>query len=119
MKTLEEKNRMIAEFMGGKKDAYGSYDLYSVAELTKTFEEVDAEDPHAIHFYHPAQMRFNSSWEWLIPVISKIVNMSVKHEDFSKMLNYVEQGLLYGGVSDITKPYKRVVEFIEWYNENK
>jgi hypothetical protein len=53
MKTLEEKNRMIAEFMG--KEWHKSF-----------FKDVCIINPSNISY------QFHISWDWLMPVVEKI-----------------------------------------------
>ena len=90
MKTTEEKNRMIAEFMGHK-----GYEIF------------------------PIDAKYHTSWDWLMPVVAKIAQASFNHVELGERIIHVESGFLYGGSMSIHRIYKRVVEFIEWYNENK
>lgn len=51
---MQEKNEMIAEFMGGK---------------TTTIMHTVKID-HGI--YHVSKLRYHTSWDWLMPVVEKI-----------------------------------------------
>lgn len=107
MKTTEEKNRMIAEFMGL------GFQLHLI-EDPKTGEYVDPE--------------FQTSWDWLMPVVEKIDTMDdyrftvrmmwhyTEIHDNTEVLNIVDAG---ESGERLMNTYNAVCEFIEWYNENK
>ncbi len=95
MKTIEQKNRMIAEFIGKEIYQY-----------------------HHESFYH-------SSWDWLMPVVEKIENYNsgstlVIIEDERCHLDTQNNFEIDSvGHTKIEATYNAVVQFIEWYNENK
>ena len=100
MKTIEEKNRMIAEFMGFKLQDdpnerwFGQY--FTV--------------PNKVWANRIELLHFHASWDWLMPVVEKIESVN----------EGVPQQLLNASLfSYIEEVYSSVVEFIEWYNENK
>ncbi len=85
----------------------------------KTDNELIAEfmKNHAInspHLKDPKQLEYNTSWDWLIPVVEKIVRTN--HYKVQRNNNNIADALL---AVDIDILYKSVVEFIKWYNENK
>jgi len=97
MKTLEEKNRMIAEFMGivessidGQFWTEKSHEGFGIGKLVG--------------------LKYHSSWDWLMPVVEKIESVN---EGVPQQLLNVS---LFSYIEDV---YNAVVEFIEWYNENK
>ncbi len=105
-----ENNKLIAEFMGAELDDY-EYDLYSVPELNPIFDDVQSGDPTAKHYYEPSKMKYHTSWDWLMPVINKIINTDTLAQ---------RRQNVYGSITpDISKSYKAVVEFIKWYNQIK
>lgn len=89
MKTTEEKNRMIAEFMGFYGNPITKKGITSIAKDSK---------------YH-------TSWDWLMPVVSKCLEVNERKCDIIR-----EDGLQY---ACLKTTYSAVCEFIEWYNENK
>jgi hypothetical protein len=101
MKTIEENNRMIAEFMGATTSD-GKY--YTIPSLVTTSDSM---------------MKYHTSWDWLMPVVAKIAQTAFNHVELGERIIHVESGFLYAGSMSIHRIYKRVVEFIEWYNENK
>lgn len=112
MKTTEEKNRMIAEFMGHVRSGFNGELVFN----TETREEFEVE-----------QLKYHTSWDWLMPVVEKIesigynVNIRRLKTSIHPILEDKELfGFVCGDVSkklDIT--YDTIVQFIEWYNENK
>jgi hypothetical protein len=74
-------------------------------------------------------MGYDTSWDWLIPVVEKIETIDINGEmvileAIGKRAKFI---LEFGcrilpdneGRSKIEATYKAVVEFIKWYNENK
>lgn len=120
MKTIEEKNKMIAAFEGYKVD-YG-FDKKGVL--------------FAGHHIRLNQLRYHESWDWLMPVVDKIES-SVFPIGTSK---FGDEGIhvdvqMISGVCEITDEdrngtleinvfanskldatYQAVIQFIEWYN---
>lgn len=110
--NTQENNKLIAEFMG----AVGSpmynpieWDIYITG-----FLDVDANHENAQHFYKPNEMKYHSSWDWLMPVVERCYQCDFEEGgDLHMMLNDAIMTI------NIKEVYKVVVEFINWYNENK
>ena len=108
-------NKLIAEFMGAKgHPKYNSieWDIYITGCL-----DVDSDNENAQHFFTPNQMKYHSSWDWLMPVINKIRSMDSTYEveevgkyDWDNEISHYEFDL------DLT--YESVVEYINQYNNN-
>lgn len=114
MKTIEQKNRMIAEFMGLEP-------LYS--------------DPKNFIFYRPLNnyiyincMQYNSSWDWLMPVVEKIEGLGFTIEKNFQPADNDWQCLLVKGNDILFQEFNEesiqamhyvVSEFIEMYNNQK
>jgi hypothetical protein len=71
---------------------------------------------------------FDTSWDWLMPVVEKIRNLSIAVEiSFSlgtvcKICYKKDQHFEWVSIEDndgITAVYKAVLEFINWYTSNK
>lgn len=66
------------------------------------------------------KLKYHKSWDWLMPVVKKISEFKdiQKYKESEGWLAYysLETGLFE---VDIERVYKTVVEFINWYNENK
>ena len=89
MNNTNENNILIAEFMQEGTKGFGIYDFDG-------------------YFYNLNELKFHSSWEWLMPVIDKCYQ-----EHMSK---HIGDAVL---TCNKYKAYKAVVEFIEEYNQNK
>lgn len=119
MKTIEEKNRLIAEFMG-----YETQDGSSVLSIPRV--DYFIED---IGWVREDNLKFHTSWDWLMPVVKKvskftdeqvIMNVDYKHNRSECLMYY--GGRFHPHISSeelIDNTYNAVVQFIEWYNENK
>ena len=114
MKTIEEKNRLIAEFMGYEpiKKMLPTPDKYGNL-FTKEFTVFQIEpirDDGIINFHIDFELKFHTSWDWLMPVVDKI----------EQTIGGVPQELLHLSLfSEHIEVYNAVVQFIEWYNEQK
>lgn len=115
METLEkeiiEGNKLISEFMGLK--VIGNY----------------AEAPNGINQYTfeyntPISVKYHESWDWLMPVVSKIICEWETHprprHEYLAMKQAIESHLMpVNYLLRIDLMWKAVVEFINWYNDNK
>ena len=95
MKTIEDQNKLIAEFMGEKfTDGSGVVQGLNYKLIEKK------------HGKGNNGFRFHTSWDWLMPVVIIIE----------------EQNELIGAhilSTNIDATYKAVVKFIKEYNETK
>ena len=67
--------------------------------------------------YSLHDLKYHSSWDWLIPVIDKIKSddMYPKYVDYSGSM--VGEGGVYINTKFINVTYDNVMDFINWYNE--
>ena len=111
-------NELIAEFMGVQPDHKELYQMDMESfEMIQTYQEED--DYLTIEAglqrikFTPEQMKYHTSWDWLMPVVEKINNLLSKNRvEFGYMDECLQS-------DDIETRYIAVVEFIKWYNENK
>lgn len=99
-------NKLIAEFMGAvgtPKYNPTEWDVYITGCL-----DVDSDDENAQHFYTPDDMKFHTSWDWLIPVVNKI---EMECEGVPIQLIDVS---FYDEIHEV---YWAVIEFIKEYNK--
>ena len=101
-----KENKLIAEFMGMQHTDIGWYDNEETLQLqNNTFDE----------------LQFQTSWDWLMPVVEKIEDMGCEvvmtNAECTISGNdcYVESI----GKSRREATYNAVVEFINEYNINK
>ncbi len=83
--NTQEDNKLIAEFMG--------YDL-------------DKLMPTIVN-----NLRYDTSWDWLMPVVESIFERLDSRDDSA---NEIKKGML---VCSRNNTYKAVVEFIKQYNK--
>ena len=105
-----ENNKLIAEFLGFKFNKHRK--AYRIPQMGFAFQG-KIED-----------LKFHSSWNWLMKVIDKIYNL-YKDENF-KFYSNLEGVNLYSVIKtsfiediNIDYTYSTVIEYIEWYNKNK
>jgi len=96
-------NRLIAQFLGFQKTDIGWYD----------FDEVILNVDFTILYsntYDEHELAFHSSWDWLMPVIRKILDISFNDdrgaEDFNCIIDCIP---------DIDHTYNGVVRFVKEY----
>lgn len=96
---MEKDNKLIAEFMGMTNDV--PHDKSMMVRKTPQGNEVVPID----------SLQYHSSWDWLMPVISKITKdeRCVENEYRESIMDVVP----YGNIEDTIKT---VVEFIKDQN---
>ena len=90
---MEENNKLIAEFMGDTHK--------SVLNIGKVYKD------------------YSKSWDWLMPVVSRITKGECNYEHDENQENnreYIMDIIPYGNIDDT---YNAVVEFIKEYNNGK
>lgn len=119
MRTIEEKNIMIAEFMGIK---FKDDDEY--------INELKEMRQNGIYFeqgYMTSELKFHTSWDWLMPVVIYI-NVNTEHTFVIQAMDCYVYNVNNG--EQVTQPsmkhqpselinsvYETVIEFIEMYNQ--
>lgn len=114
--TTTDKNKLIAEFIGAKESQYkNEYEMYNFVSCIE-----DGENEQ--HYFKPEDMRFHSSWDWLMPVVEKIESLSeVNYKIEISHYTYIDTlpTIIYRKGTKIENTYNAVVDFILWYNQNK
>ena len=69
------------------------------------------------HVFQPDNLRFHESWDWLVPVIKKILEVTFDDEgnETQDSDNYYE---IVDNFPELNKTYKAVVAFIIEYNKS-
>ena len=107
-----KNNKLIAEFMGAvgtPKYNPTEWDVYITGCL-----DVDSDDEKAQHFYTPDEMKYHTSWDWLMPVVQKIDDLFGESNDVDYWINRIHNAVL---LFDIDNTYDAVVEFIKEHNK--
>jgi hypothetical protein len=119
MKTLEEKNGLIAKFMGLK---FKDDDKY-----IKELKEMRSNGIYFEQGYMTSELKYHESWDWLMPVVEKIESFegtngnnykfTIQNEtSFVDCTNIISSPSVK---SKIQSTYETVVMFIKFYNEQK
>ena len=112
---MKNDNKIIAEFMGFTKD---SKDLYLIDDYN-----LRGEDEYQATYI--SEMKFNTSWSWLMPVIEKIesIGFSCDRIDGDVFINDKNGNNVIPNPMDVNtmtmlqKTYYVVIEFINQYNK--
>jgi hypothetical protein len=94
--TTTEKNKLIAEFMG--------YEILN--EYCDQFPTKEVDSLPMLEFMF-------SSWDELMPVIQKILEISLEMSSMEMYYNITDS------IPNFENTYNACVEFILWYNQNK
>tara|TARA_R110000851_G_scaffold41093_8_gene103395 strand:- start:1042 stop:1392 length:351 start_codon:yes stop_codon:yes gene_type:complete len=97
MKTIEN-NKLIAKFMG---DDFHERSTTSISSMQVKYVP------------HLSELKYHSSWDWLIPVIKKID--SYANEEMMDKYRFIWNIPIHNDISEV---YNQVVEFIEKEYEN-
>ena len=108
MPTIEENNKLIAEFMG--------YSQPHPDYPTSTYWYKEGSSPMAV-------LLFDVNWDWLMEVVEKINNTGRFEVVIQKGLCYVsdesnELTLSCPASNTLEAVYQAIVEFIKWYNND-
>lgn len=110
-KEIIEGNKLIAVFDGKFVERIGEH-------RQVVYQGFNLKD-HGVVNCLTEHLRYNSSWDWLMPCVVHMREMVHEKENFLKMAGMfmnVQEALLQ---VDITILFKAAVEFIKWYNDNK
>jgi hypothetical protein len=105
-------NKLIAEFMGFKKDAE---DLYLI-------DDYNLRSENQFQATYVSEMEFHTSWDWLMPVVEKIETLGYTFEKNYQQIDRDWQCLIVKGNDILHQEFDRkslnaahyvVVEFIK------
>jgi len=111
-------NELIAEFMGVKPLHMGGsveYEIYGILDFIE--DGIDEQ-----HFFLEEELKFHSSWDWLMPVVEKIEMLGYTFEKNYQPIDKDWQCLIVKGLdilyqefdkSSIKSAHYVVVEFIK------
>ena len=134
MKDLSENNKLIVNFMGGfiTEDGYRAH--LPILDQETRIHNVMGSPPsrlkEAFEIKYTHELEYHKSWDWIMPVVDKIENLSVsKFQNISIGSGEVsiafanenppnEYLFIYIDFKEnkLNTVYEAVVEFIKWYN---
>ena len=107
-------NKLIAEFMEFHRD---TEDLYLI-------DNYNLRSENQFQATYVREMKFHSSWDWLMPVVEKIESLRDANGDAYRftidMCNAQIEGThieIIGGAYKLNTTYQAVVEFINQLNK--
>jgi len=103
--AILESNVLIAKFLGRE----GKYDkkLYTFKSIGNLIDDA---------WVSPEDMKFHSSWDWLMVVIDKISD--IKLRSLNVTLNWLSDA--FGdGLYNFDEVYNVVIKYIVYYNKSK
>lgn len=117
-----EGNRLIAEFVDYEKESFEDepirYYVHNHLICTEDINPWESSSEDWNSWLTTEEMKFHSSWDWLMPVVEKI-------EKTGHMVNICEDRCSIDveidefGTTKIEAVWLAVVEFIKWYNQKK
>ncbi len=120
-----KNNKLIAEFMGWKQIG-NFYIIGTTLHQFVFFRNIETSPLDSTYIVaYENKLLFDSSWDWLMPVINQIGEKT----DYELIINSQESywnkfgdnptNQEYGGYSNIENIWIAVIEFIKWYNTSK
>ena len=125
MNQIQEQNKMIAEFDKGARmrkfvEGYAGTCMYIGNKRWCRFED----------------LKYHTSWDWLMPVVEKIEKEGCKVEissliqsfnDGPEIIYHQDVSIFHDvtcivevtSLSKLNSVYEAVIKFITWYNANK
>ena len=100
-------NKLIAEFMKAKNENSDIYYLPEFGHYFNSYGQIEYNE-----CFRSNELKYHSSWDWLMPVIKKCLIGECKNKfDYS----YLYESLCN---IDLKETFIEVVEYIKWYNLN-
>ena len=108
---MKTNNEIIAEFMGGVHT--GEYNLngLEIFEFPKEIPIKMASEGNC-HRKYTGYLKFDTSWDWLMPVVKKLYEVVSEHDRTFAGLTLFEVGL----ATPIDDVYADVVDAIKFHN---
>ena len=102
---MEENNKIIAEFMGFTFEKnLGYYDNNML--LSQII--YDQQNGNCFD-----ELLFDKSWDWLMGVVEKILNICAENDDLEKY------AVITDNIPYIQQTYDECIKFINFYNKQK
>ena len=107
----KENNKLICEFMKYEKDC-----LHHGSRLQIYYQIPDPIKKISSGFWED-ELPFYKSWDYLIPVIRKCIQIFEKYEDvYGEKVDKLECALSQLNIKEV---YLSVIDFIKLYNDGK
>ena len=135
-----EGNKLIAEFMGWKKDGQSSYD-FSDDRVFRGYlydRSVSYNYAHECFSIFERDLPYHSSWDWLMPVVEKIESIQNNLQYFTVVIkgnkcqvlerrgnekiraNFLHHTIKWiEGETKIDAVWQTIIQFIQWHQTIK
>ena len=111
-----DSDKLIAEFMGAT--FHESKNYFDELEQLVSFSETSTRPPRCLMTsFFLSDLKYHSSWDWLIPVCQKLDNNHDYGEfigDYIELCNAMDDIVALYTISNL---YDIVVDFIIWHNK--
>lgn len=115
--SIEENNRLIAEFMGAVVNKNWT------DKLTYCYTKENVPTKHSSYNWAVDEMQYHTSWDWLMPVVERIELITPVHiwSDECKIKPHYDT-VFYnntgesGNLKKIDVVWNTITQFIQWYN---
>ena len=121
-KQTMKDNKLIAEFMGFPQQSDAVDDRTTAYYIGDVIKATNENNQNEDNVFHPDDMMFDSSWDWLMPVVEKIEMLGYTFEKNYQPIDKDWQCLIVKGLdilyqefdkSSIKSAHYVVVEFIK------
>lgn len=145
---IDQNNKLIAEFMGyqilHKKFQYRNFNSSNESYFENDEGEIVCDErgqevnlyPDGDPLSDLSELPFNSSWEWLMPVLEKIFRLKIGdgieyveyacartfgmlNPETGQIMIRLSGSQLYQADTLIKATYMAVIDFLTWYNEER
>jgi|ETNvirenome_2_60_1030617.scaffolds.fasta_scaffold00013_47 hypothetical protein len=103
-------NKLIAEFMGFPQQTDIVDDRTTAYYIGDVIKANNAKNQNPDDVFHPDDMLFNSSWDWLMPVVEKCFDRLMEDDNSDDLSFCLNDALLTTNIDEV---YKAVVNFIK------
>jgi len=113
--TTEQKNEVIAVFMGGVKQIIPEGGLHGYKEGTVLWCFLFSDIPDPLTY-----LEYHSDWSWLMPVWHRFVDLKFttpkQQFEHSELKEIIGRSILY---NIIERAFDNLFEGVQWYNQQK
>jgi hypothetical protein len=101
-----KNNKLIAEFMKFPKQSDAVDDRTTAYYIGNIIKANNINNQNEDDVFHPDDMMFHSSWDWLMPIVEKCFQIELKGNLFFKL----NDALLTTNIDEV---YKAVINIIK------
>lgn len=106
-----EGNKLIAKFMEVTNEISDLYYLPQFGHYFNSYGNIEFNE-----VFRSTELKYHSSWDWLMPVVEKCLTISVESEEYEIHYAFIHNALWSINIKSV---FDEVVEFIKWYNDQK